>query len=302
MFTLGIDVGATTIKSGLVDEEGKVKDFKKIKNQFANGEDFLIRQIADIIAVSKEKYKFDKVGIGFAGYVNHKRGIVISAPNMNGAREIYLKKSLERKNDISPIQGSEIKIIIDNDAHCFGLAESRFGAGKNHKNIIAITLGTGIGGAIIINGKLYRGYNNTAGEVGHMTVEASSNKICGCGKYGHLEALASGTALQKLYEKTTEQKVESELIVEMALRGEKIAQKCIIHIGHYFALGVANVINMFNPEIVIVGGGLATVDILWQTTLNNVKPYLLHKELEKTKIERAKLGEVAGVIGAALLF
>ncbi|MFH0854023.1 MAG: ROK family protein [bacterium] len=293
MFTLGLDIGATTIKSAVVNEKGKIKEFKKTKNRFAEGEDFLVCQIASLINGYREKFEFDKVGIGFAGYVNQKRGVVISAPNMGSIQNLYITKTLERKCDVS--------IIIDNDAHCLGLAENKFGAGKNYKNIIAITLGTGIGGAIIIEKKLYRGADNSAGEIGHMTIEMSSNKLCGCGGYGHFETFASGAALSNLYEEATGQKVENELIAEMASRGEKIAQKCIIQVGHYFALGLANVINIFNPEIIIVGGGFAYVDLLWQTAMNNIKRYLLHKDLEKTNIVRSNLGEAGGVIGAALL-
>lgn len=294
MLTLGLDVGATTIKSAVVDEKGKIKEFKKTKNRVIEGDDFLVSQIANLINGYKEKLKFDKVGIGFAGSVDYKRGIVISAPNMGLIQNLYLAKTLERKCNIG--------IIIDNDAHCFGLAEKKSGAGKNYKNMIAITIGTGIGGAVIVDGKLYRGANNTAGEFGHMAIDASSNKICGCGKYGHFEALASGTALSKLYEEATGQRTESELIAEMASKGEKIAQKCIIHIGHYFALGLANLINIFDPEAIIIGGGLSEVELLWNTAMNNIKPYLLHKNLANTKIVKSKLGETAGVIGATLLF
>ncbi|MFH1030934.1 MAG: ROK family protein [bacterium] len=294
MFILGIDVGATTIKSGLVDKDGKVKNFKKIKNQFANGEDFLIKQIADVIAVSKEKYKFEKVGIGFAGSVNYKRGIITSTANMAGLKELYLKKELQKKCDI--------KISIDNDAHCFALAESTYGIGKNYKDILCITLGTGIGGGIIINKKLYRGADNKAGSIGHVVIDPTSDMPCGCGGLGHWESMASGKALSNYYKITTGQEVEGEIIAEMAERGEKIAQKTIIQVGYNFALGVANLLKILNPEIVIVGGSLIKIDLLWNTCLNNIPHILLGKSIANTRIVRSKLGEVAGVIGAALLF
>lgn len=294
MHIIGIDIGATYIKSGIVDDKGKIKNFLKSKNRSSQGEDFLISQIVNIITDYKESANIKKAGLGFAGQVNHRKGLVISGANMPNCKDLYLQKTLERKCDI--------KIAIDNDAHCFGLAEMAFGAGKNYKNIICLTLGTGIGGAIIINKKLYRGKNNTAGEFGHMTIDASSEIICGCGNYGHFEALAGGRALSNLYKSLTDQEAESDLIIDMAAKGEKIAQKALIQTGYNFSIGLAGIINIFNPEIVIIGGGLVNVDLLWKTALNNYSNFLIHKNLLNTKIVKSKLGDKAGILGAALLF
>lgn len=291
---LGIDIGATYIKSGLVDEKRKIKNFTKRKNRVQHGENFLVNQIINIIHENRDEADCSKVGIGFAGQVNYEKGIVISAMNMGGIHDLYLKKTLERKCDV--------EVMIDNDAHCFGLAESFSGAGKNYKNIIGITLGTGIGGAIIIDKKLYRGINNLAGEIGHLLLDMNSEIKCGCGGFGHFEALASGHALSNLYKIATEQYTDAELLAEMAAKGEKIAQKTIIEIGYNFAAGMASIITIFNPEIVIVGGGLINIDLLWQTVLNNLSSKLPFKNLKNTKIEKTKLGDEAGVIGAALLF
>lgn len=290
---LGIDIGATYIKSGLVDEKGKIKNFQKRKNRARHGENFLVNQIINIIHENRDYADFLKIGIGFAGQVNYEKGIVVSAANMEGIHDFYLKKTLERK--------CEVEVMLDNDAHCFGIAESVFGAGKNYKHIIGITLGTGIGGAIIIDKKLYRGADNLAGEIGHLLLDMNSEIKCGCGKFGHFEALSSGAALSNFYKRATEQSADAELLSEMAEKGEKIAQKTIIEIGYNFAAGMANIITVFNPEIVIVGGGLANIDLLWQTALNNLAPRLPFKTLKNTKIEKSKLGDAAGVIGAAML-
>lgn len=294
MAILGLDIGATYIKSGIVLEKGKVKNFRKIKNRSEYGEEFLINQIINGIHAYRDEFDIKKVGIGFAGSVNYKRGIVLDAPNMKNFHSLYLKSVLEQKCDV------EVK--LDNDAHCFGLAENIFGAGRNYQDFIVLTLGTGIGGAIIINKQLYRGANNIAGSFGHSIIDANSEVICGCGNYGHFEALAGGKALSKLYKKATDQDTEDELIAEMADRGEKIAQKSIIQIGHYFSLGIANIINVLNPEVLIVGGGLTEIELLWQTVINNFQKYLLNKELKNTKVVKSKLKDTAGVIGASLLF
>ncbi len=291
---LGIDIGATYIKSGLVDEKGKIKNFNKHKNRAEYGEVFLVNQIVNIIHENRDGAEFSKAGIGFAGYVNCARGIVVSAPNMAGINNLYLKKTLERK--------CELGVMVDNGARCFTLAESAFGAGKNYKNIIGITLGAGIGGGIIINKKLYRGADNAAGEIGHMVLDINSMIKCSCGGYGHFEALASGTALCNLYKIETEQSADPELLAEMAGNGEKIAQKAIIQTGYYLAYGIANIITVFNPEMVIIGGELSNIDLLWRTALNNIADKFPYKVLKNTKIEKSKLGDAAGVIGAALLF
>jgi len=292
--TLCLDIGATYIKSGIVNEKGKVKNGDKIENRSANGESFFVKQIIDLINKYKEKNDIKKVGIGFAGQVDYKKGIIISDTNMGGIKNLYLKATLERK-----IHG--ISVMIDGDAHCFSLAESKFGAGKKYNDMIGITLGTGIGGGIIINKKLYRGANNTAGELGHIIIDANSESVCGCGGYGHLEALASGRALQNLYKEITEQDADIDLIIDMAVKGEKIAQKAIIQIGFNFSLGLANIINSLDPEIVVIGGGLINIEFLWKVILNNLPNYLMREYLEKTKIVKSKLGDNGGVIGASLL-
>ncbi len=294
MFTLGIDIGATSIKSGVVDEKGKIKNFIKIKNQFANGENFLIKQLAGIINDYKKIFPIKKAGIGFAGSVNFKRGIIIGTANMNGIKNLYIKRDLEKKCDI--------EITVDNDAHCFALAETHFGAGKNYKDILCITLGTGIGGGIIIDKKLCRGADNTAGKIGHIIIDKNSDIKCGCGGFGHWESFTSGKALAKLYKVATEQEVDAEIIAEMAGRGEKIAQKVIIEAGYNFAIGIANLLNILNPEIVIIGGSLIKIDLLWNTFLNNLPSFLEGKAVANTKIVKSKFGDEAGVIGASLLF
>ncbi|MFH0856511.1 MAG: ROK family protein [bacterium] len=291
---LGIDIGATYIKSGLVDEKGRVNNFNKRKNRVKFGEDFLVNQIINIIHENRDRANFSKVGIAFAGRVNYGRGVILSAANMGGIHNLYLKKTLERK--------CEVSVMIDNDAHCFAIAESAFGAGKNYNNIIGITLGTGIGGGIIINKNLYRGADNAAGEFGHMILDMDSEIKCSCGEYGHFEALASGTALANFYKMATEQEADAELLAEMAKKGEKIAQKTIIQSGYNLAAGLSNIITIFNPEIIIIGGGLINIDLLWQTALNNFALKLSFKGLKNTKIEKSKLKDEAGVIGASLLF
>lgn len=291
---LGIDLGASYIKTGIVDDKGVIKKYGRIQNQAKYGEDFLIAQILDIINEYKKNFFFEKVGIGIAGQINHSRGIILSSPNMGNLHNVFLKQTLERKSDF--------EVSIDNDARCFVLAEKKYGEGLGYKNIIGITLGTGIGGGIIINNHLYRGCNNMAGEIGHMIINSDSKIQCGCGNYGHFEALASGRALQNFYKVETEQETDIELIFEMAQKGEKIAQKSTIQAGYNLALGLINVIHIFNPEIIICGGGLIKLDLLWNTALNNIRSYLIHKDLKETKIVKSKLGDQAGVIGAGLLF
>lgn len=293
-FILGLDIGASYIKTGIVDEKGRVKNYKRYENRAKSGENFFINQLADIVNEYRQECNFKKIGIGFAGQVNYKKGTIISDINMGGVRDLSLKSILEKK-----LKKTEIK--IDNDAHCFALAESRNGAGINYRNMLGLTLGTGIGGGIVIDGKLYRGAKNMAGEVGHMVINAGSDSRCGCGGYGHWEDAAGGKGLQKIYRGITEQEVEIDLIIDMAARGEKIAQKAMIEIGYNFAVGLGNLISIFNPEIVIIGGGLTNVDLLWQTILNNVGRFTLDG-LKDTKIARAKLGKEAGIIGATLLF
>ena len=235
------------------------------------------------------KAKISAIGIGVPGPILYEKGIVVNPPNLPGWKKVNLKKIL---TDMF-----RIPVYVDNDANCAAYGEALFGAGKKAKNFIYITVSTGIGGGIIIERKIYRGKNGSAGEIGHIIIDASNRKYkCGCGNYGDLESMASGTSIKKIFG-------ENAMAVHIkAQQGEKKALKIIDQVAYYLGLGITNLVNIFDPELIVVGGGLSNMDnLLLKPVRSYVKKHALPIPASTIKIVKARLGSKAGVLGAGAL-
>ena len=289
-YILGIDVGGTKIQAGLVDLPDKIL---KNKQFLLNGQ--TKKTALDSIMKSAEYFrphKIKAIGLGITGLVNPKTGMVIQSPNLPASwHKVPLKKIMERK--------FKVPVTIDNDVHCIALAEALVGLGKNCSVVFCLTLGTGIGAGLVINKKLYHGYQNAI-EFGH-TIIAEKSPLCSCGRYNHLEALVSGPAMTKLYRNITGQTKDPFQIEKEAKQNKKPAKRMITKMSQSLAVGLINAIHSYNPEIIILGGGLARSELLIQPAIREVKKQLLYPELKKTKIATSRLGYKAGVIGAALI-
>ncbi|KPJ64964.1 hypothetical protein AMJ44_11720 [candidate division WOR-1 bacterium DG_54_3] len=286
---MGIDLGGTKIGGVLATPSGKVLMDVHIPTEAGKGKKQVIENIKKAIRmlIRSHKVKIKAIGIGAPGPILYEKGIVIEAPNLPGWKRVNLRKILKKE--------FKVPVFVDNDANCAALAESWFGAGKFVKHFIYMTVSTGIGGGIIINKRIYRGAIGSAGEFGHMIVDPNGPK-CGCGNFGCLEALASGSALRR---KTGMDAISLELA---ARQGDKKAQKAIQEIGHYLAIGIANLVNAFNPERVIIGGGLSNMkELLFAPIKKDFKKYALTLPAKSVRIVRAKLGTKAGVLGAVAL-
>ncbi|MEA3493204.1 MAG: ROK family protein [Candidatus Margulisiibacteriota bacterium] len=286
---IGIDLGGTKIAGVLATPSGKILMDVNIPTEAKKGKKTVINNIKKAIdmLISSKKVKIKAIGIGAPGPILYEKGIVVEAPNLPGWKKVRLKEIFEKEYNVP--------VFVDNDANCAALAEAWFGAGKFAKHFLYMTVSTGIGGGIIINKKIYRGATGTAGEFGHMTINIDGPR-CGCGHYGHLEAHASGTAMKK--------KVGMEAVsVELAARqGDKKALKAIEETAHYLAIGIANLVNIFNPEMVVIGGGLSNMrELLFKPVRRDFKKYALTLPAKSVKIVKAKLGNQAGVLGAAAL-
>jgi glucokinase len=286
---IGIDLGGTKIAGVLATPSGKVLMDVQIPTEARKGKKRVIENIKKAVHTLKEshKVKIKAIGIGAPGPILYEKGIVIEAPNLPGWKRVTLKKTLEKE--------FRVPVFVDNDANCAALAEAWFGAGKFVRHFVYMTISTGIGGGIIINKRLYRGAIGSAGEFGHMTIDVNGPK-CGCGNHGCLESLASGSALRK---KTGMDAISLELA---ARQGNKKANKAIAEIAHYLAIGIANLVNIFNPEMVVIGGGLSNMrELLIDPIRKEYKNYALTLPAKSVRIVRAKLGTKAGVLGAAAL-
>ena len=313
---IAFDIGASKIAYGITDfplSAPSIQYFDKIKTP--KSKDEMIEKIIEIVepllsafggsakggnpslADKGRKNIYGKiigVGIGMAGQIDFENGKVLFSPNMPDWKNVSLKNILEKKLGLP--------VLIDNDARCFVLGEAKFGAAKNYQHIVGITLGTGIGGGIIINGKIYRGKNNTAGEFGHTIVENKFNLKCSCGMKGHLESYASGQAMEKSYQKLTGEELDCLEIKKRAIKKEKSALKVVNLMAEALGEGLSDVINFLNPEIIVIGGGLSKMDILWKPMIQEAKKRVFFPPLKKTKIVRSRLFEKANLLGSADLF
>lgn len=288
-YIAGVDIGGTKIAAGLANLSGKIIAELNIPTEAIKGPEMVIYNVKESIRQVSNNFskRIECIGIGAPGAVLFKKGIVSYPPNLPGWKEINLKEILQKE--------FKVPVIVDNDANCAALAEAKFGAGRNFKNFIYVTLSTGIGGGIIIDGKLYRGAIGAAGEVGHITIEKEGKK-CSCGKLGHLEGLAAGGAIHKHYG------VSALEIEEAAKLHKRWAFNIINEIADIIGIGFANVINILNPELVVVGGGLSNMgETLLQPIRFAVRKYAIPLSYSSVNIVRAKLGTRAGLIGAISL-
>ena len=309
---LTIDLGGTNIKAALVTPEGELQHFRSYATLAAKGPAKLIERITGVVEdmAAKNKLELDKmpgIAIAAAGILDIKNGIVTSSPNLPGWRNIHLREILSEKLGV--------RIHLINDASAAALGEHRLGAGKVLKNLVYLTVSTGIGGGIIINNELYIGTDGCAGELGHMIVEANG-PLCKCGSYGCLEVMASGTALASKTaarirngEKSQVvdivdgiiENITAEKVALAARKGDPLACDMVNRVAFYLGIGMSNIINIFNPEMIIIGGGMSKMgEMLLRPARKVVRERALKFPARNTNIVRARLGDNAGTIGAAI--
>ncbi len=311
---IGVDMGGTKILSAVVNESGDILATAKIPTQAKDDTSIVIDRIADSIKEAFQKSgvavdTIQAIGIGAPGPLDPQTGVVIFAPNL-GWKNVALKTELEDRLDIPT--------FVDNDVNIGTLGEHTYGAGKGIQNLVGIFVGTGIGGGIILNGELFHGASKTAGEIGHIIVKADGPK-CGCGTRGCLEALASRTAMTKAFQKAILKKGKKSILTKLtdgdldlirsgtlakALRSkDKLTVKVFKQTTKYLGVGIGSIVNFLNPDMIVLGGGV--VEALDDKFIDNIrkaaKKYALPDTLKGVQIVRAKLGDDAGVLGAAAL-
>ena len=308
---IGIDVGGTNVKLALVSPEGKIIYSNSIPTHAEMGYEYTVNNIKEAIhTLLKETGSTAKdiqgIGFGFPGQVDYKSGIVRLAPNIPGWVDVPIAQKIEEE--------FHIPTRVDNDVRCAALGELNFGAGQGCENLICITVGTGIGSGLIVNGKLVRGASNAAGEIGHIKLQMHDGPICGCGDTGCMEAFASGPAIVAMAEnyisggKSTKFRelanpdITPYIVYEAAKAGDPVAKRIFTIMGEYIGIGLSSVINLLNPEKVIIGGGVAASgDFLMNSIKETVKKRAMKIAGEAVEIVPAQLGNTAGVIGASLL-
>jgi glucokinase len=315
---VGVDLGGTNIVAGLVPiQGGEVLGLRSLPTESGRGAKFvvdrIIHMVEEAIAEVAEAHDTTRgavagVGIGSPGPLDRKTGTVINTPNL-GWRNFPLRDLIANQ--------VKLPCTLDNDANCATYGEWWLGAGRNVDTLVGLTLGTGIGGGIVLNGEIFHGCSDVAGEIGHMTIEANGRK-CKCGNYGCLEQYASGPAIALRAMEGLEAGVESMLtemvegdldritaatVYEATVQGDAYATEVMKDTAKFLGAGVANVINILNPEMVVIAGGVTHAgDHLFEPLRAEVRRRAFRSAQERCRIVSAELPGTAGVVGAAAVF
>lgn len=290
--TIGVDIGGTKLRAGLVEGRKKICKTVEFASQASQGKEAILTAVERGIRGLWDE-RVSAIGVGIAGITDHAKGTFIAGPNFSESfRDVPMARLLQTK--------FRRPVALDNDVHCFTLAEATLGVGKGKRVVVGMTLGTGVGGGVAINGKILRGKNNAVGEFGHMVV-SMGDETCSCGRRGHLEAYASGKAMQKLYTDRTGRTIEAIEVEKLADQGDVVATEVVTLMGQNLAAGFANIIHVLNPDVIVVGGGLVRMSILLRSATTVVKEMLVLSKLAETPIIKSSLGGEAGILGASLL-
>ena len=311
-YRIGVDVGGTNVKIALVDLDGKIAYSNTVPTRaemgYEAGVNNIKQAIKDIMQESNQSSKtIEAIGFGLPGQIDYLEGVVISLLNIPGWVFISLSKMI--------VDEFQIPTKLDNDVRCAALGELNFGAGKGCENLICITVGTGIGSGIILNGKLVRGAANAAGEIGHIKMQMNGGPLCGCGDYGCFEAFASGPAIvtmakeyisggksAKYKEMATDGIITPYIVAQAALQGDTVSIQIFKQIGKIIGIGLASVVNLLNPEKIIIGGGVADAgEILLEPIRQTIQDRAMPIQANSVKVVPVQLANAAGVIGASLL-
>jgi len=313
-YAIGVDLGGTNIVTILMNEKGKIIARDKRLTEGWKGKEHVVNRIAEGINAVMEsqpsgiRKKITGIGIGTPGLVDLERGIVYEAPNIPGWNNVPLSR-IYRKRFGRPV-------FLENDANSAALGEWWIGAGKGTRYMVCLTLGTGIGGGIIIDGKVYHGADGYAGELGHISISLDGPR-CGCGNHGCMEAYASAIGIIKrtkalLKEKENKKsliykliggdlsKLTPAIITAAARKGDMLAKKIWKDTGFYLGSGIASYVNIFNPEMVVLTGGMTGAgNLLFRPMWQTVRRRAFKGPVRKLKIVAGKIPDDAGAVGAA---
>ena len=313
MYAVGVDLGGANLRVVVIDLESNIVAKITKKSNATEGRNKVLRRMINAIyeAIELSKIEEDKIkgiGVGISGLIDHQQGVCLYCPNIEGWEDVPVKRLMEEE--------FAINTSVEDSSRAMALAEHWSGIARGIDNFIFVNVGVGIGCAIFIHGKLYRGFGGIAGEFGHITIDEAGPR-CNCGNYGCLETLASGPAISRrarqaieegvvsLIEKLVEGNLENitpQIVVEAAKKGDKLAFNIMEKTGEYLGTGIADVVNLFNPELVVFGAGVSQAgNILLEPLKRTVKARALQLSSSMAKIKVSQLGDNAGALGTAIM-
>ncbi len=309
-FAVGVDLGGTSIKAGLVDKKGKIIKKVSVDSLADGGVETVIRQIKHAIneVMNGKSGKILGIGIGAPGSVKLKKGTVENPPNLPGWGKVHLGTILNKEFGCD--------VFVENDANAAAIGELIYGAGRNFKNFVMITLGTGVGGGIIIDRKIYRGEAGYAGELGHVTID-SMGRQCNCGAIGCIEAYIGNNYLIERVKKQLQEGsdslllnyinndlnlITSKLICDAAIEGDDFSKSVVVDTGTKLGYSLASVVNVLDITTIIIGGGVAGFGkLLFDSAKSALKERVIASSRNSIRILPAKLKNNAGIKGASAL-
>ena len=317
-FIIGIDLGGTNIAAGVMPTDGTREiAMRMVPTRAEEGADAVVDRIGALIEdvieqtqieTGAERTDFLGVGIGSPGPLDRARGVVIVTPNL-GWRDFPLRDEVSKRVNLPA--------TLDNDANCATLGEWWCGAAKGGRNVVGLTIGTGIGGGLILDGKLYHGASDAAGEIGHTTID-STGRRCKCGNYGCLEAYTSGPAIAERARETLEvdpesilpslvegdvSRITAQTVFEASKKGDRVALEVVRDTAHFLGVGVSNLLNIFNPDTFVIAGGVTQAgDLLFEPLRAEVRRRAFKPSVEACRIVPGALPLSAGVVGAVATF
>ena len=311
-YSIGIDLGGTKILLALVNKlNGEVVLSVKKKTRKEKGPEKIMSKMIDGIEELLEDSgagidEISSIGVGAAGQIDREHGILIGAPNLD-CFDLNIKQQIQSHFDIP--------VYVGNDVEIAALGEMKFGAATGYDDFVCVFVGTGVGSAIVKNGKIIHGATGTAGEIGHIIVDLNGRQ-CNCGAHGCLEAYASRSAIEKRIEGALRKgrhsaildymesgkPITSSMIEKSIEREDELVTQCVTEASEYLSGGIASIINFINPKLIVLGGGLIeAVDYFYQNTIKKARAKSLPVPASKIEFKKAALGDFSGVIGAAFL-
>ncbi|MBL7070023.1 MAG: ROK family protein [Candidatus Omnitrophica bacterium] len=296
-FIIAIDLGGTNLKIALLNSRYKIIA-KELLSTKKFTKSTLIQAIIKSVNKILEEHGIARksllgVGLGVPGPINFKKGIIYFMPNISGWHNVPLRAILRKRLALA--------VFLDNDANLMSLAEYRLGAAKGAENAVCLTLGTGVGGGVIINRQLYRGSGSVAGEIGHIPVNLTGPR-CNCGGRACLEAYIGNSKIEKVAERIFKEKINLAQLSALARKNNRKAIKVWDEVGSILGSALVGVINLLNPDCIVIGGGVAGAGrVLFNKIREIIRGQAMPIHRRAVKVHRAKLGADAGLIGAALL-
>lgn len=307
-YLIGVDLGGTKVATALISTDGEIIRRLRLDTMSEQGPETLIQRIAQSVQDVQQGHDILGAGVASPGPLDSDKGIVLYTPNLAGWRNVPLRDKLH--------EALQTEIKLANDANAAAWGEYVFGAGRGTQNMVYITISTGIGSGLVLNGELFVGTNTFAGELGHTIIDPNGAR-CGCGNIGCWEACASGTAIgryareavaagpTKMADLAREEgvPVSAKHVFEAVLLGDEAAQRIFDKAVHYLGIGLVNTIHAYNPERIVIGGGVSNAgDLLFDAIRKKTDELLMLPYRGTCDIVPAKLGNDVGVLGAAALF